>query len=153
MLDALYYGRTSPWERLRERTHAFKEISNQIVAIEQHFRNLLSPEEFKKFEELQGLWGQAEAIESANLFGYAFSTGALMMIDVLIMREMIDQTRKQITRKERIAKRRSSLSPFRLSGLSLKSHDPSQRANGMLAVAGGIVITFTKELPILITGG
>ncbi len=76
-----------------------------------------------------------------------------MMIDVLIMREMIDQTRKQITRKERIAKRRSSLSPFRLSGLSLKSHDPSQRANGMLAVAGGIVITFTKELPILITGG
>ena len=26
-------------------------------------------------------------------------------------------------------------------GLSLKSHDPSQRANGMLTVAGGIVIT------------
>ena len=31
-------------------------------------------------------------------------------------------------------------------GLSLKSHDPSQRANGMLTVAGGIVITFTKEI-------
>ena len=30
-------------------------------------------------------------------------------------------------------------------GLSLKSHDPSQRANGMLTIAGGIVITFTKE--------
>lgn len=30
-------------------------------------------------------------------------------------------------------------------GLSLKSHDPSQRANGMLTVAGGIVIVFTKE--------
>lgn len=30
-------------------------------------------------------------------------------------------------------------------GLSLKSHDPSQRANGMLTMAGGIVITFTKE--------
>lgn len=28
-------------------------------------------------------------------------------------------------------------------GLSLKSHDPSQRANGMLTIAGGIVITFT----------
>ena len=37
-------------------------------------------------------------------------------------------------------------------GLSLKSHDPSQRANGMLAVAGGIVITFTKEILTLITG-
>lgn len=31
-------------------------------------------------------------------------------------------------------------------GLSLKSHDPSQRANGMLTIAGGIVITFTSML-------
>lgn len=37
-------------------------------------------------------------------------------------------------------------------GLSLKSHDPSQRANGMLTIAGGIVITFTKEILSLITG-
>ena len=37
-------------------------------------------------------------------------------------------------------------------GLSLKSHDPSQRANGMLTVAGGIVITLTKEILSLITG-
>ena len=38
-------------------------------------------------------------------------------------------------------------------GLALKSHDASQRANGMLTVAGGIVITFTKEILSLITGG
>lgn len=37
-------------------------------------------------------------------------------------------------------------------GLSLKSHDPSQRANGILTIAGGIVITFTKEILSLITG-
>ena len=36
-------------------------------------------------------------------------------------------------------------------GLSLKSHDPSQRANGMLTIAGGIVIVFTKEILSLIT--
>ena len=30
-------------------------------------------------------------------------------------------------------------------GLSLKSHDPSQRANGFLTVAGGIIITFAKK--------
>ena len=36
-------------------------------------------------------------------------------------------------------------------GLSLKSHDPSQRANGFLTVAGGIVITFAKEILNLIT--
>ena len=37
-------------------------------------------------------------------------------------------------------------------GLSLKSHDASQRANGFLTVAGGIIITFTKEILSLITG-
>ena len=37
-------------------------------------------------------------------------------------------------------------------GLSLKSHDPSQRANGFMTVAGGIIITFAKEILTLITG-
>ncbi|WP_300611928.1 formate hydrogenlyase [uncultured Oscillibacter sp.] len=37
-------------------------------------------------------------------------------------------------------------------GLSLQSHDPSQRSNGMLTIAGGIVITFTREILNLITG-
>lgn len=36
-------------------------------------------------------------------------------------------------------------------GLSLKSHDPSQRANGFLTLAGGVIITFTKEILGLIT--
>lgn len=37
-------------------------------------------------------------------------------------------------------------------GLSLKSHDPSQRANGFLTLAGGIIITFAKEILTIITG-
>ena len=38
-------------------------------------------------------------------------------------------------------------------GLALKSHDPSQRANGFMTLAGGIIITFAKEILNLITGG
>lgn len=37
-------------------------------------------------------------------------------------------------------------------GLSLKSHDASQRANGFMTMAGGVIITFTKEILTLITG-
>ena len=37
-------------------------------------------------------------------------------------------------------------------GISLQSHDPSQRSNGFLTQAGGIVITFAKEILDLITG-
>ena len=38
-------------------------------------------------------------------------------------------------------------------GMSLKSHDPSQRANGSMTLAGGVVITFAKEILSVITGG
>lgn len=37
-------------------------------------------------------------------------------------------------------------------GLSLQSHDPSQRSNGFLTLTGGIIITFAKEILTLITG-
>ena len=36
-------------------------------------------------------------------------------------------------------------------GLSLQSHDPSQRSQGLLTLAGGLVITFAKEILDLIT--
>ena len=37
-------------------------------------------------------------------------------------------------------------------GLSFQSHDPSQRSNGILTIAGGIIIVFTREILNLITG-
>ena len=37
-------------------------------------------------------------------------------------------------------------------GLSLKGHDPSQRANGFMTLAGGVIIMFSKEILDLITG-
>lgn len=37
-------------------------------------------------------------------------------------------------------------------GLSFQSHDPSQRSNGFLTLAGGIVITFAKEILTIIIG-
>ena len=38
-------------------------------------------------------------------------------------------------------------------GMSLKGHDPSQRAQGLWTIAGGVIITFAKEILNLITGG
>ena len=37
------------------------------------------------------------------------------------------------------------------NSLSLQSHDPSQRSQGFLTLAGGLVITFAKEILDLIT--
>lgn len=37
-------------------------------------------------------------------------------------------------------------------GLSFQSHDPSQRSQGFLTLAGGLVITFAKEILEMIVG-
>lgn len=37
-------------------------------------------------------------------------------------------------------------------GMSFKSHDPSQRANGIMTFAGGAIITFSKEILNKIAG-
>ena len=37
-------------------------------------------------------------------------------------------------------------------GLSMKSHDPSQRAQGFLTFFGGLIITFAKEILDLVMG-
>lgn len=37
-------------------------------------------------------------------------------------------------------------------GMSFKSHDPSQRANGIMTFAGGLIITFSKEILNKIAG-
>ena len=37
-------------------------------------------------------------------------------------------------------------------GMSFQSHDPSQRSNGFLTLAGGVIITFAKEILNLIVG-
>jgi len=38
-------------------------------------------------------------------------------------------------------------------GLSLKGHDPSQRAQGFLSLFGGVLVFFSREVLNLITGG
>ena len=45
----------------------------------------------------------------------------------------------------------NNLSDF-IFGVSFQSHDPSQRSNGFLTLAGGVIVTFAKEILALITG-
>lgn len=35
-------------------------------------------------------------------------------------------------------------------GMAIKSHDPSQRANGFMTLAGGVIIAFSKQILELI---
>ena len=89
MLRDLYYGNILPWERKRVQDADYNLLIRKIEEIEVQFRNLLSPEYYEKLEEMKNLQAQAEAIEEAYLFEYAFCMGALMMCDIFDYRENI----------------------------------------------------------------
>lgn len=82
LLHDLYFGEIRPWERQHKYTREYRELTKKIIGIDEHFKNLLLPEDYKKFEEMRNLRAQADMIESTELFKYAFRTGALMMIDI-----------------------------------------------------------------------
>ena len=60
----------------------YKDLVNKTIAIGEYFKSLLSSEEYAKLEKMKNLQAQIDLIESADLFQYAFRTGALMMIDI-----------------------------------------------------------------------
>lgn len=81
MLHEFYFG-INPCERKRVRDPEYTAICKKIDNLDLRFKNLLSAEEYAKLEEMQNLRAQASLFEEAQLFEYAFSIGALLMIDV-----------------------------------------------------------------------
>ena len=82
ILQELYFGNVTPCERKRVNDPEYVELTKKIDNIVVHFEELLSPEEYAKLMEILELRAEASIFEEAELFEYAFSTGALLMIDV-----------------------------------------------------------------------
>lgn len=90
----LYFGNLVPWERGRSQDPAYTPINRKISDIKVHFKGLLSPEEYQKFEEMEELKAQSGAIEDVDLFAYGLSMGILLMIDVFNFKD------KRLTEQE-----------------------------------------------------
>ena len=88
MIRELCYGNVNPYERRRTPSPEFIALTDKIDDIVTYYKNLLSPEEYKKFEEMQSLQAQADLIKEEELFEYAFCAGALLMIDVFGNKEL-----------------------------------------------------------------
>ena len=82
MLQELYYGNISPWERKCIRTHEYKTLTKKMESIVEYFKNLLSPEEYAKLAEMQEVQSKLSIMDELDLFEYAFRTGVLLMVDV-----------------------------------------------------------------------
>ena len=82
ILQELYFGSINPCERERVHAPEYTALAKKIDEIDVHFKNMLSSEEYDKLQEMLNLRAEADLSEEAALFGYAFSIGALLMIDV-----------------------------------------------------------------------
>ena len=82
LVRKLYYGNVRPWERKRVYTPEHAALTDNIDDIVEHFKNLLSPEEYKKFAQMQELAAQVVADNAVDLFEHAFCLGVLLMIDI-----------------------------------------------------------------------
>ena len=83
----LYYGNLVPLERGRSPDPNYTLINRKIIDLKGHFESILSPEEYKRFDELEDLQSQSDTIEEIHLFEYAFCMGVLMMIEVFDFKE------------------------------------------------------------------
>ena len=83
----LYYGNLVPSERGCPPDPNYSLINRKIIALKEHFASILSPEEYKRFDEVEDLHSQSDTIEAEHLFEYAFCMGALMMINIFDFKE------------------------------------------------------------------
>jgi len=78
--ENLYYGRFVPCERGRSENPEFTPLNRKICDIKKQLQNNLPPEEWKRFEELEGLYTQMSSIEENDAFYYGLNMGILFMI-------------------------------------------------------------------------
>lgn len=69
------------------KTPEYTPIQRKISDIKGHFKNTMSAEEYKTFEQLENLYTESATIEDVDLFGYRLSMGILLMIEVFGFRD------------------------------------------------------------------
>ena len=87
ILHDLYWGKIHLWDQRRVHTQEYSALAQKVEDITSHFHNLLSSEEYVRFDEMQDLQAQIGVIDDIALFEYSFRLGALMMIDIFSCKE------------------------------------------------------------------
>ena len=86
ILQDLYFGRLSGWERRPSRTAEFKAINRKIAAEKTYFTEQMSVDDCERFEALENLYTQSHQADEADAFCLGFRLGA-MIIGAVFMDE------------------------------------------------------------------
>lgn len=82
IMHDLYFGNVTPWERGRPKGPDYTSAGRKAGDLIKHFLDTLPEEQRRQFEEIQGAQTKYRLFEELDLFEYAFSMGALTMIEV-----------------------------------------------------------------------
>ncbi len=83
ILEKLYNGEIYPSEKINVRTEEYKELNHKICAEQEHFRSILSLEEWSRFEELESIQLQRSSLYGLENFTYGFRLGAKMILNIM----------------------------------------------------------------------
>ena len=82
ILNDLYYGRISPWERCSTHNEESQEIGRKIEDEKRYFMQKMSLDDCQRFQELENLYTQSNDIEQVNAFSCGIKLGVELMVAI-----------------------------------------------------------------------
>lgn len=62
-------------------------IEKKIKDEREYFSRILSPNDYRRFQDLEDLYGHSSGFDSIDAFSYGLCMGALQMMEVFIFKE------------------------------------------------------------------
>lgn len=87
ILQGLYDGEIFPDEQIVPKDPEYRSMSKKLGEQKAYFKQKLSEEDSKKFEEFDDLYCQTRSMDSEASFMYGFRLGAMLMIEVFTGKE------------------------------------------------------------------
>lgn len=83
IINSLFYGDISPWERNSVDTPERVQNSEKIDTEREHFKSTMTRDEYKRLIQLEDLYTRAASFEEEECFACGLKTGILLMMEVL----------------------------------------------------------------------
>ena len=82
ILEDLWFGNISPWERPFRKDGAYAELLALVVRHQEDLLYRLNDEEKEIFEKFHDCWSEYMSLAEAAIFEYAFKIGARLAMEV-----------------------------------------------------------------------
>lgn len=89
VLEELYHGRISPWERKATQSVERSAVNKKIEDEKRYFIEKMSLDDSQRFQAFENLYSQSNDFEQLDAFSHGFTLGALIMMDVMTKKEAL----------------------------------------------------------------